>query len=266
MIPFARAPFDQLAHLDVLRSNLDADGWPTLANLSAALPPEFQDFAFIAQDAELLREDVHYEVRIAQQQRIATRLNSLHDLYSACTWLRFAHCKRAVNALQMQGIDAHGTKTRSRHQQSITHLDEAGVWLACSDPALIALVDAHDWHALFCTHAQAWGRSIEAQVFGHGLFEMMHDPHLTVAAKTVWVLVPDAFFALPRAQRDALIDQRVARALLDHSVAGDPKLLSTIPICGIPGWHAQQDADFYASAPCFRSKPPGRSYSPMIAL
>jgi hypothetical protein len=234
------------------------------AQFNQALTALGIDLTMVAQSDSLLTDGLSYEQRIAEKRQLASRVGSLHDYYSALMWLRFPAVKQAVNALQMAGIVAHGTKQRSSHQQSITHLDEAGAWIACADPALLALIDNHQWRELFFDQRAAWGQQIEARVFGHAIYELLHSPERLLAAKVVWVLVDADFFQQSEAEKDRVLDPIIASALLEKTAAADPKLLSTVPLSGIPGWFANQDAAFYDSAPCFRSKPPERLYSAAI--
>jgi hypothetical protein len=257
-----RPPFDQLLPFEGLALDCEAD----FAAFNAKMQQTGLRQQLAAQTPALLADGLSYEQRIAERGVIATRAGSLHDFFSALMWLRFPRVKQAINQLQMRGIAAHGVKVRSRHQQAITHLDEAGAWIACSEPELLNCIDQHQWQQLFFTRAAAWGQQIEARIFGHAIFELLQKPHQLIAAKVIWVQVPQAFFGLPASLRDDLLDQIVAPALLDGRASADPKLLSTVPLSGIPGWMDQQDAAFYQSAPCFRPKPPGRQYGQSLIL
>ncbi len=281
-VDFNCAPFDQVAHL---RLELGAD-WTDIGVLNTALQRVLASSSacqlkFVEQTKELLSDGLSFEQRIADRGEIATRAHSLHDFYSALMWLRYPKVKLAINAIHLRGIAEHGTKVRSRHQQAVTHLDEAGAWVVATHSDLLGLIDAHAWQELFFSHRNAWNNAlqptiskdlsantalIEARVFGHAIFELMHAPHKLVAAKVVWVLADASYFALSNAEKDAMLDTLVAAALAEGSVSSDPKPLSTLPLSGIPGWWPGQDADFYASAPCFRPRPEGRVYSPALVL
>ncbi len=291
LLDYTLAPFDQLAHLLSV---------PTRADLSASVSPDWSQIEllnqalsrnaasrhlnFVKQDATLLRDGLSFEQRINARGEIATRADSLHDFYSALMWLRFPKVKLAINAIHTHGINAHGSKIRSRHQQAVTHLDEAGAWVVSTDSALLDLIDAHAWSALFLQRRSAWPQpiqekrdqpsdpanahlpAIEARVFGHAIFELMHAPHKLLAAKVVWVLADDRYFSLSNADKDAALDTLVGNALSVGAVSSDPKLLSTLPLSGIPGWWPEQNAAFYDTAPCFRPRPEARVYSSAIRL
>lgn len=269
---FSCAPFDQIGHL---RQTLGAN-WTALEVLNSALKnvlmPSAVTLKFVEQDKQLLSDGLSFEQRIANRGEIATRVANLHDFYSALMWLRFPKVKLAINAIHLRGIAEHGTKVRSRHQQAVTHLDEAGAWVVATHSQLLDLIDAHAWHALFFENRQAWqpqnctSPAIEARVFGHAIFELMHAPHKLVAAKVVWIRADANYFLLSNFEKDAALDTIVAAALTSGAASADPKLLSTLPLSGIPGWWAGQDAEFYANAPCFRPRPEARIYSPALQL
>ncbi len=284
MIPavdFSSPPFDQVVHL---RQTLGAN-WTELEALNVALlevlhRSDTTKLEFVEQNKELLSDGLSFEQRIAERGKIATRAGSLHDFYSALMWLRFPKVKLAINTIHLHGVAQHGTKVRSRHQQAVTHLDEAGAWVVATQSDLLGLIDAHAWHRLFFENNSAWRNSsqrqngsdpaicpaIEARVFGHAIFELMHNPHKLVAAKVVWVVADPSYFLLSNFEKDAALDTLIANAVASGAASGDPKLLSTLPLSGIPGWWPEQDAEFYATAPCFRPRPEGRIYSPALLL
>ncbi len=264
-------PFDQITHLKAdlpteLTHELD------FAQFNAKLAIAAPGFSLQPQSTSMLHDGLSFEARIAESGVIATRPSSLHDFYSALMWLRYPLVKQAINQIHMQGIRAHGVKQRSRHQQAITHLDEAGAWIFSDSDALFELADQHAWESLFFQQAQAWQTrseigSIRAAVFGHAIYELMHAPHQTLAAKTIWVKVPSDFFELAVAEQDRALDSCIASALLAGTHGHDPKPLATMPVSGIPGWNAGTNAQtFYQTAPCFRPKPPGRVYSSALKL
>lgn len=271
-VDFSCAPFDQIAHLrQALGSN-----WTEIEVLNAALIEVLKlsgavTLKFVEQNKQLLSDGLSFEQRIADRGEIATRVANLHDFYSALMWLRFPKVKLAINAIHLRGIAEHGTKVRSRHQQAVTHLDEAGAWVVATRAELLSMIDAHAWQALFFENRDAWlsnhgSAAIEARVFGHAIFELMHAPHKLVAAKVIWVMAEASYFSLSNIEKDAALDTIVAAALSSGAASGDPKLLSTLPLSGIPGWWSGQDAEFYVSAPCFRPRPEGRIYSPALVL
>ena len=217
--------------------------------------------AFVEQDAALLADGLHYEQRVAAGV-LATRRDNWHDLLNALVWLRYPRIKHALNARQFAEIGEIGTTQRTRAQCAMTHFDEAGAIVLCSDPDLIARWDAHDWHALFCSRAASWGRQIAALVFGHALLEHALLPGQLLVGKALVLRVDQATVVAASGQdvREH-VDKRIAALIAADAVLGDPQELRPLPLSGIPGWHADAaTASFVRDAPCFRPLRPGRRY------
>jgi hypothetical protein len=231
--------------------------WPSVAAidaLRAAAPGSAGIPRFVAQTPALLSDGLHYEQRIVERAEVATRAENWHDLFNALIWLRHPALKAALNRRQVDEIAKIGTKARTRAQCALTHFDEAGVVVALTDPALLALWDAHDWHGLFWRERAAWsdGR-VEIIVFGHALLEHALWPSQLLVGK-----------ALVVAAYDAAAD-RAAAAIEARALLNDPQELRPLPLSGIPGWHADNAREtFYFEAPCFRARREGRSYPPPL--
>lgn len=245
---FARPLFDGYA---AYRQWFDAPDWPSLDVLNAAMP--LADRRFAAQDQTLLDDGLHYEARIGECGVIATRPQNWHDLFNAAVWCRHPMLKSAINARQCEHIAAMGPSVRNRAQYALTQFDEAGAIVRVRDPALLALWDRHDWTALFHEHADAWrnGEIRISAVIGHALLEHALVPDLFLVGKCL-VVQGDA--------DDDLCIGTVARAVVEGRVLNDPLELRPLPLAGIPGWHARQDASFYATADCFQPLRAGRAY------
>ncbi|MCU0757238.1 MAG: DUF3025 domain-containing protein [Xanthomonadales bacterium] len=273
----ASPPFDQFADLGALFA---VPAFPAPAELNPWLaaawpadlgpPPCFVDQAGLA-------DGLHFEARIGERRQISTRARNWHDLYSAAAWMRFPRVKHALNRLQCVDLAAprpppepgRPPQPRTRRQQSLTHVDEAGLFIASSDPALLDRLEAHDWPALYGEVAAWCGPRprIECRVFGHALYELLMDPHLTLAGKAILVEVPKDWFTRPAATREAALDQAIMTALLEQDLAADPKDLPSLPLAGIPDWRAgNHDPEFLRSAPCFRPRPEGREYRARLRI
>jgi hypothetical protein len=258
---FAQPPLSQWNEFAALLSGTQ---WPGIGALNdfvhnaanANLPQ------FVAQTPELLRDGLHYELRIAQSGQIATRTRNWHDLLNALIWLRFPALKAALNARQVVEIDQVGSKQRSRAQCALTHFDEGGAVVLLRDPDLLPLWDAHDWHGLFWRERAAWsdGR-MRVLVFGHALLEHALKPTQLLVSKTVAVSVPQNVNV-----EEAAI-AAVAASIRRGELLNDPQELRPLPLSGIPGWHVDNAVeDFYRNAPCFRPLRAGRSYPKPIVV
>ncbi|HIE4564056.1 TPA: DUF3025 domain-containing protein [Stenotrophomonas maltophilia] len=221
--------------------------WPAIADLDVRLG--LPGLHLVEQDATLLADGLHYEVRIAQG-RLATRADNWHDLFNALVWARHRQLKHALNARQCMHIESMPPGQRNRAQAALTQFDETGVIVRVRNHALLAAWDAHDWRALFePAHWQSGDIAIAA-VFGHALMEQAVLPGRRLVGKCV-VVQGDA---------DAECADAVARAITVGGVLTDPLQLRPLPLAGIPGWYEVQDAAFYADADYFRPLRAGRAY------
>ena len=248
------------------RDWLRAEDWPAVTTMGAALAAAWREaglgeprMRLVEQDDALLADGLHYELRIATHGRIATRFGNWHDLFNAAVWCAQPRLKRALNARHAAQVAQTGAGRRDRVQDAIAQFDEAGAVLAVRDPALLALWDAHDWSGLFHAHADAWrdGRIAIVATVGHALPELMLLPGLHPVAKCLVVLQASE-------SDDASALHAVVDAIADGRALRDPAELRPLPLSGIPGWHPDQCAAFYAQTPCFRPLREGRVYPPPL--
>ncbi len=258
-------PFDQLVEF----ADLFASEWATDLDAVNVFARERvgPDRRFVLIDP-LAPDGLHYEQRIAERGEIAMRPGSWHDFYGALMWLAFPAAKRAINACQIKDLAEVGPKQRTRHQQAITHVDEAGLILACSPNAPLARMYEHDWAGLLFDVREEWAQRTDVFVLGHSLFEIRQlRPHDLLAAKVLPVIVDDDYWKQDRVTRRARLDRVAAEGLRDGRFAADPKDLPTLPLSAIVGWDERNDdPEFVATAQCFRPKPAGRVYAPPVVL
>jgi hypothetical protein len=249
---FGRLPLaawrDHAALLDGEWPSIDALNRHRLADMAQR---------FVAQTPDLLADGLHYEQRIAERGEIATREGNWHDLLNALVWVRYPTLKQALNRRQIAEIARMGPKQRSRAQYAMTHFDEGGVIVEVSDPSLLALWDAHDWHGLFWRHRQAWlDGSIRLELFGHALLELALNPDKLLVGKALvfeWAGDDDA----------AGLVARCVNAIGSGCVLRDPLELRPLPLSGIPRWRADNaDEAFHRSAVCYQPRRAGRCYPP----
>lgn len=230
------------------RDLLTAPHWPDIETLNARMPLSGPRFA--RQDAGLLADGLHYEARSAQGC-IATRAENWHDLFNAMVWLRHPALKHALNQQQCRHMAHMGSRERSPAQQALTQFDESGVIVQVRDAALLDLWDRHDWAALFHANAACWhdGGITVAAVVGHALMEQVLVPGRLLVGKCL-VVFGD--------QIDVIA--RVVESILAGAILTAPSELRPLPLAGIPGWHAGQDAAFYGQEDYFRPLREGRVY------
>ncbi len=244
---FAQPIYDGLGDVQDL---MVAPNWLTVASLDARLA--LPDKHLVEQDETLLADGLHYETRIAERGQVATRADNWHDLFNALIWARHPDIKRALNRQQCRHIAAMAPGQRNRAQAALTQFDEGGVIVRVREPTLLRAWDRHDWAALFVDGAEQWrhGGIAVAAVIGHALLEQALVPERLLVGKCVVVKGDD----------DASAIALVAQAIADGVLLNDPLELRPLPLAGIPGWHARQDAGFHARADYFRPLREGRAY------
>ena len=232
---------------------LQGTDWPDIAALNAQLPVRGKQF--VTQDEALLGDGLHYEQRIAQG-RIATRARNWHDLFNALVWARYPAIKCALNAQQCLHIAAMGAAQRNRAQAALTQFDETGVIVRVRDADLLSAWDRHDWATLFDPRAWQRGDIAICALIGHALLEQALLPGRLLVGKSIVVLGED----------DAACVARVAAAIGEAQLLAEPSELRPLPLAGIPGWHAPQDAAFYQLRDYFRPLREGRTYPAGLSL
>lgn len=247
---------------------VDRQRWPSIDELDAlrveAMRVDGIERPRISvQSPALLKDGLHYEERIRLGQ-LATRENNWHDLLNALVWLRYPRIKQALNAAQCRDISRVGRRERTRAQCAMTHFDEAGAIVLCSDPDLIAMWNQHDWLGLFWRERAAWDQRIAVQVFGHAILELALQPQRLLVAKCIVLMCDAETVARLRTNATAIrpqIDASIAQAIAEAAELGDPQALRPLPLSGIPGWRTDPvDERFFSEAPCFRPVRPGRCY------
>lgn len=190
-----------------------------------------------------------YETRIAETGQVATRINNWHDYFNALAWLIWPQSKAALNRLHvLAGITAQ----RNRQRDALTLLDESGVIVACTDPALWQLLQQHHWHELFVEQRARVEKEMAFHLLGHALYEKALQPYPGMTGKCQAILVSADFFALDQVQRQQRLDQLLARQLLQCPPL-TPGEFAALPVLGIPGVTAESnDPSYYQNTRVFR--------------
>ena len=184
----------------------------------------------------------YYEVQLYETGRVATRPESLHDMFNALAWLAFPRTKALINALHAAEIPRENGR-RGRKRDLLTLLDEGGVIVACDDPRLLELLRGFRWKELFWDHRERVLRSMRLAVLGHAVLEKALDPWPGVSCKAL--LVPPQGGA----------DEQAAAWLRALPADATPKEIPVLPVFGYPGWLPGSDsARFYDDTRYFRRK------------
>ncbi|HVJ25783.1 MAG TPA: DUF3025 domain-containing protein, partial [Burkholderiales bacterium] len=185
-------------------------------------------------------KDAYYEIKVYETGRVETRPDNLHDFFNALIWLAFPRSKARINALHAAEIPREGGK-RGRLRDLLTVFDEGGAIVECEHQALIALLDAMRWKALFWEQRENVRRAMRITVFGHAALEKAAEPWPGIACKALIV------------QPGADLDGAVHAWLGALEPGASPRDLTPVPVFGYPGWVAQ-DAGFYDDPRYFRTR------------
>lgn len=191
-----------------------------------------------------------YEVHIAATGRVPTRAptaSSAHDLLNALVWLRFPRLKAALNARQAAELARDGVQSvRGAARDAATLIDENGLLLASTDPAVFDALAVRDWRRLFVALRDRWHAAALPQIVGHALLDKLASPFKGITAHVIPLS--------GRFDGDADLDAAAARWVAQPALW--PRLLLPLPVLGIPGWWPDnEEAAFYDDATVFRPLP-----------
>ena len=194
--------------------------------------------------------DEAYEARVWRSGEIATRPDNWHDLFNALTWCVFPETKRVINAhhaarIAQPALSASGASLRGTARDVLTLFDEDGLVVPCSDAGLATMLSGFRWKELFVDHRSEVQRCMDFCIVGHALYDKMRAPFFGVTAKALLVTVDDAYFALAAEERAMCLDQLIAGRLRDPAFLQSTRNLSPLPVLGIPGWCADNEASGY---------------------
>lgn len=243
----------QLAELITINS----PQWPTVAELNQHFNPSLSGKALpvrFIDDGEFTALACYYEQAVAQGL-VPTRDANWHDFFGAVIWNLFPETKSLLTRLHMADINALGLK-RTPRRDRITHFDECGLVLVVTNKDEVqALLQQHDWHALFIEQRARFGSEWQPFIFGHALYEQALAPFIGLTAKCVVIEMEAEFFKLTRVQQYAQLDPRLAVVLEQTALFEQPRALLPLPLLGIPGWWpANEDPAFYQNQQYFRPR------------
>lgn len=227
----------------------DYDRFGDLVEVSAAQAlPQFAPVSPMA-----VKQAGGYEHFIATHGTVPTRPGNWHDLFNALIWLHYPRFKWAANALQIaesRSSDVDPRNKRTPVQSRAAQFDEGGVVVLVDDQRLLEPLQELDWHAFFVTQRERFAQQIRCLVVGHALLEHLLQPVIGITAKALAFEWPAGKFLFSNQERDA-VDVRLAEEL---PAALRANQFHPLPVLGIPGWHPQQTADFYADPRYFRRR------------
>ncbi|HEX2880203.1 MAG TPA: DUF3025 domain-containing protein [Polyangiaceae bacterium] len=213
--------------------------------------PELPKFAAVS--PMVVKRAGGYEHFIAQHGIVPTRPGNWHDLFNALIWFHYPRFKWAANALQIAECGSSEVDPRNKRtpvQSRAAQFDEGGVVVLVDDLRRLEPLEHFDWHTFFVTQRESFTEQIRCLVVGHALLEYLLQPFMGITAKALALEWSAGQFLFANHERQS-VDQQLAEQL---PAALRANHFHPLPVLGIPGWHAQQTADFYADPRYFRRR------------
>lgn len=193
-----------------------------------------------------------YERRIWERGEVETRPDNWHDFFNALIWLAFPRAKAALNARHIREMGAEDT-LRGEVRDALTHFDECGLVVACSNSLLLDLLRGFRWKELFWGQRAAVQRDMCFFVFGHATCEQLLAPFRGLTAKALLYPVGQDWLDLPARERLAALDALLAADFAAGRPAS-PRQLQPVPLLGLPGMTADNRcAEYYDDTWQFRT-------------
>jgi Protein of unknown function (DUF3025) len=194
-----------------------------------------------------LRDGQAYEAYIFASGQVPTREN-LHDFFNGLAWLVFPHTKRRLNSLQNSVLATQGVQsTRGALRDALTLLDEnAALWpVGPHTPSeVLDALRAKQWQRAFVTLRAQW-QPCAPVLFGHALLEKLVSPYKSITAHVYIAQTATQIIAINE------LDECTAQHLSPASLV--PKPFIPLPVLGVPGWWAANQApQFYDDPQVFR--------------
>jgi hypothetical protein len=212
-------------------------------------------------------DDEPYELRIFNSGRVSTRPDNWHDFFNALVWARFPYIKVAMNACHVGAWQDQHAGERGPRRDALTLFDECGVIVFSSRRHILEALAERRWTGAFSD--RQFTETVGISVCGHAMLEKYLSPYKSMTAKALLIHVDESFMALPREEKLAIIDKRIARGLLENQLLQTPASLSPLPLAGVPGWWPETEQlqhDFYRDTNVFRPPAADFAAAPIIHI
>lgn len=189
-----------------------------------------------------LPEGQAYEDFIYARGQVPTR-EGLHDFFNALCWMHFPLAKKRLNQLQAAEIARAGVgQVRGPVRDAATVFDENALLIQAPDVVWEALT-LHRWQDAMVAWRAQWAH-VRLWTFGHAALEKLVQPYKSITVH-LW--------RVPNAVDAAGLDAWLAQDLTTEKLATKP--FSPLPVLGVPGWWAPNEApDFYEDVGVFRPR------------
>ncbi len=199
-----------------------------------------------------------YEARVFARGEVATRPGNWHDFFNALAWLAYPRTKCILNGRHhaaLQAQHAAGRGQREVERDAITQFDECGIVVVSASAALLGLLRAHEWKALFWQRRTHIAREMRFFVFGHATWDQLRAPFVGLTAKAVLLEVEGDWLAWSPAQQRDDIDHRLAELFLQSADYARPRDFQPLPLLGLPGATPENaNAAYYDDTRQFRPR------------
>jgi hypothetical protein len=200
-----------------------------------------------------LKQAGGYEAFIATRGTVPTRPGNWHDLFNALIWLHYPKFKWAANALQIAESGSSEVDPRNKRtmvQSRGAQFDEGGVVILVDDVKRLEPLERLDWQQFFLSQRELFAEHIRCLIVGHALLETLLQPFIGITAKGFALRWPAGKLLFSPSERRA-VDGQLADQLLG---ALRDNNFHPLPVLGVPGWHPEQTAAFYADPRYFRRR------------
>lgn len=237
-------------------------GWPRLADLQRLLdrcdPPvctaSGRPLRLVPQGRRARALEEKHEARVYLRGQLQVRERNWHDLFNVLVWLAFPRTKAALNARHYRALEQQRSSNRGPAQDTLTLFDEGGAIVASCDDRLLNLIHDFGWKELFWRHRDKVRSTMRFLLFGHAMYEKALRPFIGITSRGILLKVEPELLALQTQEQLAMLDARVAGHLADAGRLISTRELAVVPILGVPGWCAGNDAEsFYDNTDYFRT-------------
>ena len=259
--------FDPIQLLDEPLSQY-INNWPSLADLQDLIDHAWHPIhtlsgnklTVVPQDDKPQTFEEHYAPRIYLRGEIQTRTENWHDFFQVISWILFPATKAAINARHYHAAK-HRTETlnlpgrRNPVENLLSLFDECGAIVVSSNPALLQSIVDFQWKELFWRQRGRLQHELSCIVFGHAFNEKLIKPYIGMTANSLLLALDKTCMGLPPQELLQIIDQQLARCIMDATRFTTPHDLTPFPVLGLPGWHwDNKHEQFYDNADYFRKQ------------
>lgn len=199
-----------------------------------------------------------YEARIFKRGEITTRAHNWHDFFNMLVWLNFPRSKAWLNHWHFQQSQQRAAlMPRSKLENRLTHFDESGAVILCSEPDLLEALEQQLWHHLFWQQRDKIKKYFQVLVFGHAIYEKLLNPYIGLTAHAISFRVDATLLAKNLSTQRIYADKLLADFLSNGTALCTLPRLSPLPLLGLPGWWLTNESEsFYFNENYFRPLSP----------